>query len=314
MGICNTHMRGLGSVSTRVPHGDLAMVAKLDKDKGSSLTFSAVFTRKRHHCVRAFSTCTHGFLNGLRHPSMSGVAKLDPIVSVRRGAAGGGPHSAIKAAARVCSCLHLLCTHTKVTCSCLSKRGVIGCARRRVLRLVLGSCGKGGVCVLTPLIHSHGKRCGRLFRRVQGGKCLCIHVSKRIHRVARNLGLSHCGGRSVRMIISGLVMRSGSSGQLGRDITATVHRKSKLLVVLSTRARDVQRCDGHLVYPIAKLSCQRPTPRGFSFGSPRNTYPHYGKLKMIDRVSISGIVPGGRVSVCRKTVTPLNGCGGTVVF
>lgn len=312
--MCNTHIRGLGGVSTRVPHGDLAIVANLDKDNGSSLTFSAVFTRKRHHCVRAFSTCTHGFLKGLRHPSISGVAKLDPIVSVRRGAAGGGPHSAINAAARICSCLHLLCTHTKRTCSCLSNRGVIGCARRRVLSLVLGSCGKGHVCVLTPLIHDHGKRCGRLFRRIHGGNCLCMHISNRMHRILPNVGLSHCGGRSIRIIVSGLIIASGSSAHLGGDITATVHRNSKLLVVLSTRASDIHRCDGQLVYPIAKLSCQRPTPRGFSFGSPRKTYPGYGKLKIIDRVSVSGIVPSHRLSVTKNTVTPLKGTGGDVVF
>lgn len=312
--MCNTHMRGLGSVSIRVPQGDLAIVAKLDKDNGSSLTFSAVFTRKRQECVRAFSTCTHGFLKKLRHPSISGVAKLDPMVSVRRGAAGGGPHSAIKAAARVCSCLHLLCTHTKITCSCLSKRGVIGCARRRVVNLVRQSCRNGGVFVLTPLMHAHGKRCGRLFRRIHGGNCLCIHISNRIHRVMRNVGLSHCGGRSVRIIVSGLIMSRGSSGQLGRDITATVRRNRKLVVVCSTSAQRIHRCDGQLVYPIAKLSCGRPTPRGFSFGSPRKTYPHYGKLKCIGLVSISGIVPSEKLSVCRKTVTPLNGCGGTVVF
>ncbi len=312
--IFNTQIRGLGGISIRVPHGDLAIVAKLDNDNGSSLTFSAVFTRKRQHCVRAFSTCTHGFLNGLRHPSISGVANLDPMVSVRRGAAGGGPHSAINAAARVCSFLHLLCTHTKRTCSCLSNRGVIHCARRRVVSLVVESCRKHHVCLLTPIIHGHGKRCGRLFRDVHHGNCLCIYISKRVQRITRNVGISHCGGRDVRVIMSGLHIRRDSSGHLHSDVTATVRRNSKRVVILSTSAKAIQRCDGHLVYPRAKLTCHSPTPRGFSFGSPRKTYPHYGKLNCIDLVSVSGIVPSHDLSICSNTVLPLKGCGGDVVF
>lgn len=290
------------------------MVANVDNDNGSSLTFSAVFTRKRHHCIRAFSTCTHGFLKGVRQPSISGVANLDPIVSVRRGAAGGGPESAIKAAARICSFFHLLCTETKRTCSCLDNRGVIGCARRRALRLVLGRCGKGGACLLTPLIHGHGKRCGRLFRRVQGGNCLGIQMSNRVGRVFRNVGLSQCGVRDVRIIVSGLIISRSSRHHLGRDLHVTVGRNSKLMLILSTRAGRIHRFDHQLVSPIANLSCDRPTPRGFSFGSPRNTYPGYGKLKRIGLLSVGGVIPSTSLDVCDNNVITLKGCGGSLVF
>lgn len=307
-------MRGLGGVSIRVPHSSLAIVAKLSNSNGSSLTFSAVFTRNRHHCVRAFSTCTHGFLNGVRHPSMSGVANLDPIVDVRRGAAGGGPHSAINAAARVCSCLHLLFTHTNATCDCHDNRRVIGCARRRIVSVVLSRCTKGTVFLLTPLVHRHGKRCHRLFRDVHHGNCLCMHISKRVRRIMDKVGLSHCGVRGVRIIVSGLIIGRSSRRHVHGDMTATVGRNSNVIVIVRGKRGAKGGFSGHLVSPIANVTCRSPTPGVFSFGSPRNTYPRYGNLKGMGRVSVGGIVPSSDRDVCRNKVTPLNGCGGRVVF
>ncbi len=307
-------MRGLGGIGIAVPHGALAMVAKLDKDNGSSLTFSAVCTRNRHHCVSAFSTCTHRFVKGVRHPSISCVTNLDPMVTVRRGAAGGGPHSAINAVARVCSCLHLLFTHTNATCDCVSNRGVMGCASHRVLSLVARGCSNGTICLLTPLIRGHGNRCGRLFRTAQGGKCPGIHISNRVRRVAFNVGISHCHGRSVRTVISGVIVGTGSRGHVLRDVSLYVGVKNKAVVVLRHSSGAPHWFSHRLVSPMSNVSCTRPTPRGFSFGAPGKTYPRYGNLNAVGRVSVSGVVPSHGGAVTANKVAPLNGRAGSLVF
>lgn len=291
----------MGGVSIRVPHSDLIIFANLSNSKGSDLTFSAVCTRKREHCIRDLSSCTHRFLKRVRGPSISCVRNLDPTVSVSRGAASGGPHSAINAMARVCSCLELLCTEVNVPRYPIYNERVSRRAISRVISGVLACSRNAGVRVVTPVIHSEGNRCAGRLSSTHGSNCTHIHVSNDVCSLFRAVGLSGGGGRGVRVIISELIIGSDVHDHLASDVRATARLSGNAIVygVPSNRSRLFSLS---CTYPRRNISVRRVDPHVFSFGGPCNTYGYYSNLNAFVRVSRGLIVPGGGLSVGRNTV------------
>lgn len=297
----NTGIGGLGGLDISVPESGFIMFAKLDNSNGSSLTFSAVCTRKRHHCVRSLSSCTERFLNRVRGPSIRDVRNLPPTVSVSRGSAGHGPHSAMKAIARVCSCFQLLCTEIKVPRYPGYKERVGGRAISRVMSDVVSFPREAGVRLLTPIIQNHGKARTGLLRRTGEDKCMHIRVSKGLCRLSRRVDLSGGVGRGVRVIMSHLVIGPKVRGELSSSVRAILSLTRNLLV-MSAVSKGVRGFDRDFSYPSYNVDMSRVRPEDFSFGGPFNTYPSYLKLKCGVRFSVSLVVPSESLDVLSNTV------------
>lgn len=304
VGVQNTGRGGLGGVSMSVPEGRLIILAKLDNSKGSSLTFSAVCTRNREHCVRSLSSCTERFLNRVRGPSMRDVRKLSPTVSVSRGSAGRGPHSAIKAIARVCSCFQLLCTEIKVPRYPGYNHRVTGRSMSRVISRVVTLPREAGVRLLTPIMHKEGKARTGLFRHTGGDKCIHIHISNGVCRLSRRVALSGGVGRGVRVVMSHLMMGPKVRGQLASSIRGML-RLTRNLLIISIVSKRPLGFDRDFSYPIYRVDVSRVRPHDFSFGGPFKTYPRYFKLNCGVRFSRRLVVPSPSLSVGRNTVTIL---------
>ncbi len=288
----NTDRRGLGGVGTMVPHSGLMVFANLSKDNGSSLTFSAVCTRKREQCMRSLSSCTHRFLNRVRGPGIRIVRKLSPTVSVSRGAASGGPHSAINAIARVCSCLHLLCTHINMPRYPIYNGRVGRRAASRVISVIVGLSTNDGVRVLSPTMAGHGnRRIGRL-RRTHGRNFTEMHVSSLICSLSRRVGLRGGGGRAVRMIISHLIVGSRVRSELASDVRATIGLSNNLIGISMVNKRRLgfsRAC----TYSRRNVDVPRLAPAVFSFGGPVNTYPRYVNVNIFVGMG-PGLLVGSR--------------------
>lgn len=314
----NTHRRGLHSVSISVPHSRLIIVANLSNSNGDSLTFSAVCTRNRHQCIRDLSDCTHRFLNRVSGPSLSSVSNLSPTISVSRGAASGGPHSAINAMARVCSCLHLLFTHINAPRYPRYNHIVRHRAASRITSGILTTKRNHHTFILTPIIHKQGNRCAGLFRSLHTRNFDHIHISNRIHSLSSPVSLSGGFGRSVRIIISHVIVHRGSLNHVTRSIrrTATLTRNGIGMCLLPShstprKARNrLLRCSLTLTYPRRKRSVSSLRPHSFSFGTPCNTYPRYSNLNFGGAISTRTLVRSPSGSVTSKIFNDLfNGSG-----
>lgn len=285
-----------------VPHGGLIIVAKLSNSKGSSLTFSALCTRKRHHCMRDLDDCTHRFLKQVDGPRYSFVGNVPPTVTVRRGMGDHGPHSAMKASARVCRCLHLLCSHMKEACDPMDKRRIGGRSARSVVGYVLSRPRKAECAMLAPvrLHRSHDLR--RRLRVSLGRKFGHVRIGNRVGHVSR------CGPMTnsrICLLMSHVTMTSAGStvDHLASSTRATVCRNSKAYVLhfcLPSKAARLFSFDAG--FRTSNVAFRRPGSRVFSFGSPVNTYPAYRNFNGIVNVSRRLIIPSHSLSICRKTV------------
>ncbi len=302
----NTGRGGLGGVSIAVPHSGLIIMAKLSKDKGSALTFSAVCTRNREHCIRSLSTCTERFLNRVSGPSIRDVSKLSPTVSVSRGAADGGPHSAINAMARVCSCVELLFTEVNVPRYPGYKGRVGSRSVSRVISTITILPRQAGLRILTPMVENEGNRRGGIIGSTFGGNFTETVVSNRVVRLSnRSARLSGRGGRAVRVIISHLTIGRKVREHLASSIRATLGVTRNVIRVSMVSKREVI-FDAGCTYSSYNVDVRRLAPEVFSFGAPCNTYPGYVKVNSLAVISPSGIVPSGAGSVGRNTVTTAN--------
>lgn len=305
MFVGKTQVGGLGGVSIRVPESGLIIVANLSNDKGSSLTFSALCTRKRHHCIRDLSTCTHRFLKHVDGPRYSCVGNVPPTVTVRRGIGAHGPHSAIKASARVCRCLQLLCTHVKGAVSPISKGRIGGRRIDSVIGRILNCPTKAHFTMCTPIILPSKHDVGRRLRVLRGRNCAHLSVGRAICHVNRMLTSSTLlSCPIVRLLVSHLIM--SSSGALGDHLTsstrATFFRKRSAYVVhvCASRKAIMGRCSGG--FRTSNVIFRRPASVVFDFGGPLNTYPAYRNFKGILNVSRGLIIPSGDLSIFRKTM------------
>ncbi len=301
----NTERRGLGGMSLALPHSGLVIFANLSNSKGSDLTFSAVFTSNRHECVRDLSSCTEVFLKRVSGPSMSSVRNLSPTVSVSRGAASGGPHSAINAIARVCSCLQLLCTEVNVPRYPIYNERVGHRSISRVISGVVRLPRNAHVRLLTPVIHNEGNRCIGRLRRTGGSNCIEIEISNSVCRLSRGVGLSGGGGRAVRVIISHLMVGSRVHSELDSSVRITAGLSNNLLNISMVNNRRVLFSRG-CTYPSRNMSVRRLSPQVFSFGGPFKTYPSYANLNIFGEMSPGLVVPGSRLAVERNKVHTSN--------
>lgn len=118
----NTQIRGLGGISISLPHGTLIIFANVSNSNGSSLTFNALFTRSRHHCLSSMSPCTQHLVSRINRPSISSVRNLPPTITLRRRHNAPSMHSSINDIAAVSGNLHVLCSQTN---GCPTKRSVL---------------------------------------------------------------------------------------------------------------------------------------------------------------------------------------------
>lgn len=307
MSVGKTGMGGLGGVSMGVPHGGLIIVAKLSNSKGSSLTFSALCTRNRQHCMRDLSSCTHRFLNHVDGPRYSFVGNVPPTVTVRRGIGDHGPHSAINASARVCRCLQLLCTHIKGACSPVDKRLIGGRDVRSVMGYVLSFPGKAGCAILAPVVPHRNHALLRRLRVSLGRKFAHVRIGHRVIHVRSFLrrATTRSGGRGVCLLMSHVATSSDGSDvdHLASSTRATVCRKSKgYLLHFCSTSKDARLFSFDAGFRTSKVGFRRPGSRVFSFGSPLNTYPRYRNFNGIVNVSRRLIVPGHTLDMCSKTI------------
>lgn len=286
----NTGRRGLGGMGIRVPHGGLIMVAKLSNSNGDSLTFSAVCTRKREECIRDLSSCTEVFLNRVSGPGIRDVRKLSPTVSVSRGAASGGPHSAINAIARVCSCLHLLCTEVNIPRYAIYKERVHRRAISRVISGVVACRANAGVRIVTPIMENEGNRRTGILSDTKGSNCIHTEISKVVCSLSRGVPVRGGGGRGVRVVISHLMVGPRVTSELSSDVRATSGLNNNLIAIGFGNSRSIAFSRG-CTYPRRNIDVSRLSPEVFSFGGPFNTYPGYAKLNMFLGVSRGGVVP-----------------------
>lgn len=300
MRVGKTETGGLGGVSIGVPRNGFITVANISKSKGSSLTFSALCTRKRHQCIRSLSSCTHRFLNEVDGPRYSFVGKLPPTVTVRRGIVSQGPHSAINADARVCRCLHLLFTHVNGACSPVDKRRIGHRAARSILTYAQRFSGNAGFMVLTPLRVMRNEDLRGRLRVCLRRKCTHVLIGNRFVHVSsfRN----STGPRSVFLIVSHTSMdgRGSSVDHLVSSTRATFCRNSNTYHLLFLP--DGVDCSFSAQFRTSNVAFRRPASGVFTFGSPLNTYPAYRKFKDIVNVSRGLIVPGASVDLCSKYI------------
>lgn len=285
-----------------VPHGGLIIVANLSNSKGSSLTFSALCTRKRHHCIRDLDDCTHRFLNQVDGPRYSFVGNVPPTVTVRRGIGDHGPHSAMNASARVCRCLHLLCTHINGACDPIDKRRIGGRSVRSVMGYVL-SCPRKAHCAILARVCLRSKHALRRRLRVSQGRNFGhLRMGNRVIHVSR----CTTNGRSIMCLLISQVATTGSGStvdHLASSTRATVCRNSNVYVLhfcRPSKAAQLRAFDAG--FRTSNVAFRRPGSRVFSFGSPVNTYPMYRKFNGIVNVSRRLIIPGHSLSICSKTV------------
>lgn len=285
-----------------VPHGGLIIVAKLSNSNGSSLTFSALCTRKREHCIRDLDDCTHRFLNQVDGPRYSFVGNVPPTVTVRRGMGDHGPHSAMKASARVCRCLHLLCTHMKQACDPVDNRRMGGRSPRSVIGYVL-SCPRNAHCAILARVLLHRNQAVRRRLRVSLGRNFGhVRMGKRVMHVSR------CGptrGSAMCLLMSHVSTTDAGStvDHLASSTRATVCRKSNVYVLhfcLPSKAAGLRAFDAG--FRTSNVAFRRPGSRVFSFGSPVKTYPIYRKFNGIVKVSRRLMIPGHSLSICSKTM------------
>lgn len=297
-----THIGGLGGVSMRVPHGGLMIVAKLSNSKGSSLTFSALCTRKRHHCIRDLDDCTHRFLKHVDGPRYSFVGKVPPTVTVRRGMDDHGPQSAINASARVCRCLQLLCTHINGAFDPIDKRRIGGRSTRSVIGYVLRCPRKAECAILTPVLLHRSHALRRRLRVSVGRNFAHLRIGNRVVHVSR------CGPgtkSAIFLLVSHVATssRGSSIDHLASSTRATVCRKSNTYLLHFCRpSKDAYLCHFDAGFRTSNVAFRRPGSRVFSFGSPVNTYPTYRKFKGIVNVSRRLIVPSHSLSICSNTM------------
>lgn len=232
---------------------------------------------------------------------MSRVANLSPTVSVSRGAADRGPHSAINAIARVCSCLHLLCTHINIPRYPIYNQIVDRRAISRVISTILGLSRNAGFRMLTPIIHRHGNaRRGRLSTTHQNN-CSHIHVSNRLCSLSRRVALRGGVGRAIRVIISHLTVHGNVQNHLTSSLRATLTLANNVTRISIVNNRYVA-FDRGFTYPRRNVSVDSLSPQLFSFGGPLNTYRGYANLNAFVQISRRHVLPGQDLSVQRKTV------------
>lgn len=261
-------------------------------------------TRKRHHCIRSLSTCTQRFLSLVRGPSISRVRKLSPTVSVRRGSASRGPHSAIKAVARVRSCLHLLFTHINRPHYPSRSIPLTTRAIDRVISGILSRPRNGHLVLLTPVVGRHGNRRAGALRGLTDRNCVHTHVSNRIYSLSSPPGLRLRGGRAVRIIISHFGIHSSLARHLTRSFRATLRLSNNATMITSVSSPGTRRLlfSTGFTYPVYNCDVHRLRPQLFSFGGPTKTYPAYSNLNMRRCFSPSHIVRGPRLSLTNNTV------------
>lgn len=164
-------------------------------------------------------------------PSISTVRKLDPTVSVSRGSASRGPHSAINAIARVCSCLQLLCKQTKRPRYPRYSHDVSPRAVSRVVSQIVTLPSHAQFRVLTPIIHNGGNARGGLVSDLTSRNFIQIQIGKRVHRLASGVRLSGGRDRRVRIIISHLIGGSNLRRHLTSSLTAYLGQSRKVIIV-----------------------------------------------------------------------------------
>ncbi len=306
MRIQNLQIGGLGNVALSVPHSQFVIISNIDNSKGSSLTFSALCTRNRQHCIRSLSDCTERFLTHVNGPSDSDVANLPPTVTVRRGIVTHGPQSAINATARVCSCLQLLFSHIKRAFSPVSNvrigyraaRSIVTCVNRRRM--------KSDIVILTP-VTAAAPLSGFLTvgdRRKCGHICFNSDFSHVSSFLATRLGSVHSvSTASIDVIVSHLHVTSSGScrSHLCSAVSATFCRNRNVVCILFPS--DSGRLTAFSIhFRTSNVAFRGPASGVFTFGSPTKTYPVYSNCNAIVNVSRGLIIPGPSLSMCSSYI------------